>query len=192
MKRGESVSRVLNVPAAFRSQYLKIAALGVLGIALLLFGTFYGKGNETAPQNGTNSVGLAEYELSVAQSVQEALSAVKGVGKVQVKITAELGPESVYARNVTKSSTSSSETTSSGETRENVSENESSQPVTGRFGTTESPLVERVTAAKIGGCLVVAEGASSSRVKQDIYRAVSTLLGIPIYKIQVEPMKGGR
>jgi len=98
----------------------------------------------------------------------------------------------VYARNVTKSSTSSSETTSSGETRENVSENESSQPVTGRFGTTESPLVERVTAAKIGGCLVVAEGASSSRVKQDIYRAVSTLLGIPIYKIQVEPMKGGR
>ncbi len=182
----------MSLPSILKSQYIRIAALGALGIALLLFGTFYGKPG-TAMESETPATGsLAGYERAIAATVEEALAAVKGVGKVQVKVSIEMGPESVYARNVTKSSTSSTETTSSGETRENTSENETSQPVTGRFGTTESPLVERTVPVRVGGCLVVAEGASSSRVKQDIYRAVETLLNIPIYKIQVEPMKGGR
>lgn len=192
MKRGDAEVRVMSLPSILKSQYIRIAALGALGVALLLFGTFYGRSG-TARDNETPTAGsLAEYERAIAATVEEALAAVKGVGKVRVKVSLEMGPESVYARNVTKSSTSSTETTSSGETRQNTSKNETSQPVTGRFGTAESPLVERTVPVRIGGCLVIAEGASSSRIKQDIYRAVETLLNIPIYKIQVEPMKGGR
>ncbi|MGE5580392.1 MAG: hypothetical protein ACM3WU_10145 [Bacillota bacterium] len=182
----------MRLPSILKSQYLKVAALGLLGVALLLFGTFYDRG-EAAREAGTPAAGsLQEYEKSIAVTLEEALAAVKGVGKVQVKVTVEMGPESVYAKSVTRSSSSSTETTRDGETRENTSENETSQPVTGRFGTTESPLIERVAPVKIGGCLIVAEGASSSRVKQEIYRAAQTLLNIPMYKIQVEPMKGGR
>jgi stage III sporulation protein AG len=192
LKRAESEVRALSLSSLWKSQYLKIAALGVLGISLLLVGTFYGKPAKAKDTAEMAAGSLSGYETSIAATVEEALGAVKGVGKVEVKVTLEMGPESVYARNVTKSSTSSSETTSTGESRENASENETSQPVTGRFGTTDSPLVERVAPVKIGGCLVIAEGASSSRVKQDIYRAVETLLNIPMYKIQVQPMKGGR
>jgi len=182
----------MSLSSILKSQYLRVAALGALGVALLLFGTFYGKAGTSDGGAALATGSLAEQERAIAVTVEEALSAVKGVGKVQVKIKAEMGPESVYARNVTRSSTSSSETATTGEVRENTSDNESSQPVTGRFGTAESPLVERVVPIQVGGCLVVAEGASSSRVKQDIYRAVETLLNIPMYKIQVEPMKGGR
>ena len=182
----------MRLPSILEVPVPKVAALGLLGVALLLFGTFYNRG-EAAREIGTPAAGsLQEYERSIAATLEEALRAVKGVGKVQVRVTVEMGPESVYARSVTRSSSSSTETTSSGETRENTSENETFQPVTGRFGTTESPLVERIAPVKIGGCLIVAEGASSSKVKQDIYRAAQTLLNIPIYKIQVEPMKGGR
>jgi len=192
VKKGDAEVKVMRLPSILKSQYLKIAALGLLGVALLLFGTFYDRG-EAAREVGTPAAGsLQEYERSIAATLEEALAAIKGVGKVQVKVTVEMGPESVYARNVTRSSSSSKETTADGETRENTSENETSQPVTGRFGTTESPLIERVAPVKIGGCLIVAEGASSSRVKQEIYRAAQTLLNIPMYKIQVEPMKGGR
>lgn len=182
----------MSLSSILKSQYLRIAALGALGVALLLFGTFYSKADTSGDSAALTASSLAEQERAIAVTVEEALAAVKGVGRVQVKVTVEMGPESVYARNVTRSSTTSSETTTTGETRENASENESSQPVTGRFGTTESPLIERVAPVRVGGCLVVAEGASSSRVKQDIYQAVETLLNIPIYKIQVEPMKGGR
>lgn len=192
MKRSDTEVRVMSLSSVLKSQYLRIAALGLLGVALLLFGTFYGKTGAENDEAALTAGNLALHERSIAVTVEEVLSAVKGVGKVQVKVTLEMGPESVYARNVTKSSTSSTETTTTGETRENTSQNESSQPVTGRFGTTESPLVERVAPVRVGGCLVVAEGAASSRVKQDIYRAVETLLNIPMYKIQVEPMKGGR
>jgi len=192
VRRSDSEVKVMSISSILRSQYLKVAALGMVGVALLLFGTFYNKPNTASGVELQTSGSLTEIEKALAASVEEALAAVKGVGKVQVKITAEMGPESVYARNVTRSSTSSTETATTGEVRENTSENESSQPVTGRFGAAESPLVERVAPVRVGGCLVVAEGASHSRVKRDIYQAVETLLNIPMYKIQVEPMKGGR
>ncbi len=192
MKGGEPEVRTLSLSSLLKSQYLKIAALGALGIGLLLIGTFYSspKANQDTGQFAAGS--LAAEEKALSKSVEEAVSAIAGVGKVQAKVTLEMGPESVYARNVTKSKTSQTETSQTGETRQNITENETSQPVTGRFGTTESPLIEKVAPVKVGGCLVIAEGASSSRVKQDIYRAVATLLNVPMYKIVVEPMKGGR
>ncbi len=127
----------------------------------------------------------------MARQIEEVVSAIKGVGKVRAAVTLERGPESVYARNVTSSRTSSSERTGS-DTRDHLTENESSQPVTGRLGGTDSVLIERVEAVKVAGCLVVAEGVSSSRVKLEVYRAVETLLGLPVSKIQVVPMKGGK
>ena len=192
MKRGETEVRTLNLSPVWKSQYLRIVLIGVLGVVLLLIGTFY-TGARPAPDAGQFTAGnLAEQEKAISKAVEDAVSAIRGVGRVQVRVTLEMGPESIYARNVTKSRTSQTETTQAGERRENVTENESSQPVTGRFGTAESPLTEKVAQVKIGGCLVVAEGASSSKVKLEIYRAVATLLNIPMYKIQVEPMKGGR
>lgn len=181
--------KALDLSTLWKPQYLKIGLLLVLGVALLLIGTFY---TAPKPSSGPSEAGsLAEQEKAIAKTVEEALSAIKGVGRTEVRVTLEMGAETFYARNVTKSRTSQTETTESG-TRENVTENETSQPVTGRFGASESPLVEKVAPVKVGGCLVVAEGASSSRVKMEIYRAVSTLLNIPLYKIEVVPMKGGK
>jgi len=49
-----------------------------------------------------------------------------------------------------------------------------------------------VLTPRISGCVVVAEGARDPVVKTNIYRAVQVLLGIPIYKIEVLPMQGGK
>ena len=182
--------KTVDLSSLWKPQYLKIGLLAALGVALLLVGTFY-TGSKPSAEPG-QTADLSEQERAISKAVEEAVSAIQGVGRAQVKVTLEMGPESFYARNVTKSRTSQTETTESGGTRENVTESETSQPVTGRFGTSESPLVEKVAPVKVGGCLVIAEGASSSRVKLEIYRAVSTLLNIPMYKIQVEPMKGGK
>lgn len=184
--------RAVSVPSLLKPQYLKIALIGALGILLLLVGTFYTGAKPGREAKQASSVSLADEEKSISRMVEEAVSAIRGVGRVQARVTLEMGPESVYARSVTTSRTTQTEIASSGERRENIAENESSQPVTGRFGTSESPLVEKVVPVRVGGCLIVAEGASSSKVKLDIYRAVSTLLNLPMHKIMVEPMKGGK
>jgi stage III sporulation protein AG len=186
-RKGETEVKGVSLPWVWRSQYLKLALVAALGVLLLLAGTFF-TGPKPAQEAGQTAASFAEQEKAMSRAVEQAVSAIRGVGKVQATVTLEMGPESIFARNVTRSRTSQTETTQ-GETRENVTENETSQPVTGRFGTTESPLVEKVAPVKVGGCLVVAEGAASSRVKLEIYRAVETLLNVPIYKIQVLPMK---
>lgn len=191
MKRAEAEVRTVSLGKTLSSPYLKMVLMAVLGVALLLFGMSYGSESGQGSEEVTAG-SLTQQEEAISAMVEEVLGAMKGVGEVRVRVTAEMGPQSVYASNTSRSSTTSTETTSAGETRENATENESSQPVTGRFGSSESPLVEKVSPLKIGGCLVVAEGAVSSEVKRDIYNAVSTLLNIPVYKIEVEAMEGGR
>ena len=190
MREPETRFKKMGVSQLLRPQNLKLLVIGAIGVCLIIIGSMLGKpGGQGAviPETGS----LAHLEASLAGNIERAVSVIRGVGKAQVTVVLEAGPESQYARNVQWSKTSQSESGISGEARENTSENETSQPVTGRFGTAESPLVERVQGAEVAGCLVVAEGASSSLIKAQIYRAVQTLLDIPLYRIQVVPMKGG-
>ncbi len=174
----------------FKSHYVRLLILGLVGISLLVLGSSMNRSLKTGTKGGSQEYGLKKEEEDLARQIQDIVSTIKGVGKVEVAVKLTTGPEHVYAKNSTISRTQSTERSGSDE-REHVTQNESSQPVTGRLGGTDSVLVERVEAVKVAGCLVVAEGASSSKVKLAIYRAVETLLGVPVNKIQVVPMKGG-
>lgn len=191
MREPETRVKKAGVSQLLRPQNLKLLAIGALGISLIFLGNLIGRPLGEGPSL-PESDSLAQLEAHLAESIEKAVGAIRGAGKVQATVVLSHGPESQYARNIQRSKTSQSEISGSGEARENSSENETSQPVTGRFGTSESPLLERVERAKVAGCLVVAQGASSSSVKAEIYRAVQTLLDIPLYRIQVVPMKGGR
>ncbi|HHW27826.1 MAG TPA: hypothetical protein GXX23_10925 [Firmicutes bacterium] len=190
MREPEAKYKKTGLSQLLRPQNLKLFLIGALGVCLLILGSILGRpAGEKPVLPETDS--LANLEAAMAANIERAVSAIKGVGKVQASVVLAAGPESLYAKNVQRSRTTQSEVSGSGEIRENATENETSQPVTGRFGTSESPLVERVQGAEVAGCLIVAEGASSSAIKAEIYRAVQTLLDIPLYRIQVVPMKGG-
>lgn len=190
MREPEAKYKKTGLSQLLRPQNLKLFLIGALGVCLLILGSILGRpAGEKPVLPETDS--LANLEADMAANIERAVSAIKGVGKVQASVVLAAGPESLYAKNVQRSRTTQSEVSGSGEIRENATENETSQPVTGRFGTSESPLVERVQGAEVAGCLIVAEGASSSAIKAEIYRAVQTLLDIPLYRIQVVPMKGG-
>jgi stage III sporulation protein AG len=191
MREPEVRPKKTGISQLLRPQNLKLLAIGALGVLLLILGSFVGRPLDDA-SSIPESDSLTEVEAHFAETIERAVGAIRGAGRVQATVVLSHGPESQYARNVQRTTTSQSEVSGTGESRENTSQNETSQPVTGRFGTTESPLLERVEGAKVAGCLIVAEGASSSSVKAEIYRAVQTLLDIPLYRIQVVPMKGGR
>ncbi len=181
----------MDMKGLVKPQNLRLVALALVGVALILVGTFLNaRPRESGGDSGRVS-DLLEQAKAIESALEEAIGSIRGVGKVRAKVTLASGPENVYAENVTRSTTSQTEILEGGETRQNTSENESSQPVSGRFGSSETPLLERVVPGQVAGCLIVAEGASSSGVKEEIYRAAQALLGIPLYRIQVAPMKGG-
>ena len=53
----------------------------------------------------------------------------------------------------------------------------------------DEPVIIKRSTPEIKGVLIVAEGASSSQVKQKIINAASTLLDVPVHKISVLPNK---
>ncbi len=191
-KKGEVQVNTPKLPF-LRPEYWKLILVGALGIILIAAGSLMSNSGKDRVSEGNVLMDLREYQETLAKEVGKAVSAIKGAGKVKVSITLETGPETVYVKNVSVSKNSQSETTPQGQRRETATESETAQAVTGRMsGSGDSLVPEMVIAPKIAGCLVIAEGASASAVKAGIYKAVEVLLGIPIYKIEVLPMQGGK
>ncbi len=181
----------MDMKSLTKPQTLRLVVLGFVGVALILAGTFFTGRPKMSGAEDPTAAGLLEYARTIEAVLEEAIGSIRGVGKVRARVTLSSGPESIYAENVSRSSNSQTETLEGGQMRQNISENEVSQPVSGRFGSSETPLVEKTIPPQVAGCLIVAEGASSSAIKEEIYRAAQALLGIPLYRIQVAPMKGG-
>ena len=135
---------------------------------------------------GETSVALNEKVLE--ERVQAALEQVAGVGKVTVAISLTAGPRKEYAVNTSKDAREISEKDERGGTRVTSERNESGQVVllSGSQGA-GSPVVVREMGPEIKGVLVIAEGASDARVREELMRAVQTVLAVPAYRIQVLP-----
>ncbi len=175
-----------------KPQYLRLALLGVLGVALIVIGGMLNKSPVSKGIADLDTTPLIQYEKAMAREVERVVGCVRGVGKVSASVVLEAGPKSVFALNTQVNQSTQSEATGQGEIRQSVTSNTTSQPVIARLSGGDEPLIEKIGRPQVGGCLVVAQGAFSSQVKLEIYRAVETLLNIPLYKIQVLPMEGGK
>ncbi len=185
-------TKAFHIPV-LKPEYLKLALVGALGVILIIAGSLMsGTGKGAGSGDYRHLSELREYQEALTKQLEQVVSAVQGAGKVHVSITLERGSETVYVANTSVSRNTQSESTPQGQTRQTVTETETSQAVAGRgVGTTDSLVPETVLTPKISGCVVVAEGAWDPVVKINIYRAVQVLLDIPIYKIEVLPMQGG-
>ena len=181
------------VQTFLKPQYLKLALVGALGLALIVAGSIMSRsGKENKPDENAASE-LKAYQETLAEEIETFVSLIKGAGKVKAYVTLDSGPETVYVKNISVSKNTQSETTPQGQTRETISESETVQPVTGKMsGAGDSLVTEVVIAPKVSGCVVVCEGACDSEVKAHVYKAVQVLLGVPIYRIEVLPMQGGK
>lgn len=111
-------------------------------------------------------------------------------GKVKVMVTVSASEKEVVEkdRNITRSSTS--ETDSEGGIR-NINNTESSEStlfMTDGNGN-QLPYVTQIFEPKIEGVIVVAQGAGKENVNSDITEAIQALFGIDAHKIKVVKMK---
>lgn len=175
---------------------LRSLLLGGLGISLLLIGTIMtpaAKEKEQIPQPQkivSVESAVRSYEEVLEGKLANKLSQIQGVGAVIVTITLETGPQQEYAKNIVQESRVVQEKDNAGGTRQTTEIKANEQVLMSRESGTDRPVVAREYKPQIRGVLVVAEGASDSRVKAQLTRAVETGLGVPSYKIMVLPQKG--
>jgi len=105
------------------------------------------------------------------------LSQVEGAGQVEVMIYADSSSEMIPAYNDQVDSRSSEET-------ERIS-TESSERRELALSGDDKPVILKVEIPEIKGVVVVAQGADDFLVKQELNRAVCTLLGVPEHRVQI-------
>ncbi|MCF6464248.1 stage III sporulation protein AG [Clostridium sp. Cult1] len=139
---------------------------------------------ENEVKNPTNTE--TDYGTVLENKLEDVLSQLKGVGSVKVMITLEDTIEKIPAFNTTKNNETTNELDSQGGTREIIREDTTIQVVTGSEG---SLIVLKEIKPTIKGVIVIAEGAEDLEVKERLYEAVKTVLGISGSKVEVYASK---
>jgi hypothetical protein len=173
---------------------LRLVLLGLIGVALLVAGSFYDGGSvkprTDAPAPATPSVAAPRsYEEALEAKLANLLSQVKGAGAVAVNITLESGPSQEFATNIVRETRTIQERDTGGGMRTTTESKESEQVLLSRDNGADRPVMVKETKPAVKGVLVIAEGAADSNVKASLTRAVETGLGLPAYRITVLPQR---
>lgn len=161
----------------------------IIGIILFLLADIFIGNNKKLTKYDYKSVGeenmkedYSDYSTLLENKLENILTQLKGVGKVRVMITLEDTAEVVPAFNTTKNNETTKENDSQGGTREIVREDMTIQVVTNEKG---EPIVLKEIRPTIKGVIVIAEGAENLEVKEMLYEAVKTALGVPGNRVEV-------
>ena len=124
--------------------------------------------------------------LNIGREIRRYIKSIKGSRLCKVMITLEDTVEKVPAFNTTTNNETTNEIDSQGGTREIVREDMTIQVVTSTEG---SVIVLKEIKPTVKGVIVIAEGAEDLEVKEKLYEAVKTVLGIPGNKVEVYASK---
>lgn len=128
-----------------------------------------------------------DYSTYLESKLVKILSKIDGVGQISVMVTLESSEEKVAATNTTSTTEETVENDSEGGTREIQREDLTIEVMT-RSGD-DSLLVVKEIKPAVQGVIVVAQGANDPILKEILYEAVKTALGIQGNKVQVYSMK---
>jgi stage III sporulation protein AG len=146
--------------------------------------------NASQKQSNTNDIELIEnYTEQLENRLEEILSKIRGVGKVEVMVTLEDSAERIPAFNVTESQEQTNEKDAEGGTRNIIREDSTKQVVLNNGNSNDSLVIIKEVKPRVRGVIVVAEGAEDILVKEKLYSAVKTVLGIPGNKVEVYSSK---
>ena len=180
----------------FKNKYMGniLAVLLVIGfiliaITILAPGLLSGKNEVLTEENNTKvNTTVSTYEDKQKTELTNILRKIDGVGEVDVMINFESGEEKVAAYDSTNQTTKTEETDTNGGKRVSDQQNDTTKVVMSSESGGNSPVILKTYKPKIIGVVITAEGAESSKVRYDIEKAVSSLYGISVEKVNVYPM----
>ncbi|MEG0295380.1 MAG: stage III sporulation protein AG [Clostridium sp.] len=146
--------------------------------------------NDVANNNGqATTTKELTYEETQRKELIDILSKMKGVGEVDVKMHFATSEVKVPAKDNNKQTSVTEESDKQGGTRVNNSETDNSTVVMQSEGGESKPVFLQVNKPEVTGVVIVAEGATSEKVKYEIQTAVSKLYNLSVDKVNVMPME---
>ncbi len=160
--------------ALILKKYKYAALVMLIGILLLCWPTGEAKKAESAPVGGAEQESPEETEARM----EKILSAIEGVGELQLMLTVDAGGELLLAREQTLSYSGSAAAPESYERSETY-------VVLSKGSDGEEVVVTKSVYPVYRGALIVCDGGDDPAVKLAVTRAVSALTGLGAEKISV-------
>ncbi len=146
--------------------------------------------NKQLAQNMENNISNNQQtdEYNLEQSLEDILSKISGVGKVDVLVTYSETSEVVAMYNEKSTASNTEETDTNGGVRK-IEETDTNKEIIFEDKDGEkAPITQKVVMPKIEGAIITAEGAGNVNIKTNIIQAVSAATGLATYRIQVFEM----
>ena len=145
-----------------KNKYFWIAAMGVLGVLLLLLESKGAPNSEAR----TNEIHLYDaYEMAIEKKLEDFCACINGIDRVKAFVTLDTSAETVYAQNYTAGA------------NQTVYEYL-------LFGTEAAlPLYE--VSPKIRGIAIVCDGGDAAYIQKMLTELISSATGVPTNKIKV-------
>ena len=137
----------------------------------------------------SNEADKKSYEENQKIDLKNILKKMDGVGDVEVMMSFENGEQKVpaYDKNTQKSTTE--ETDNQGGKRVNNQNTDGENVVMTTSDGNNEPFILTTYKPKINGVIILAEGATNSKIKYEIEQAVSKLYNLSLDKVNVYSMK---
>lgn len=172
----------------------------VIGIIIVIAGgALFDRQEDKAPvqqslegttEQQVGNVMKPDEKSELEKKLEEILSKINGAGKVDVLVTYESGNELIPATDTSKKENVTQERDSGGGTRDVKSNEMESKVVFEDQGGSKKPVILKELQPGVKGVIIVAEGATDPRVKENLSKAVQVITGVAIHKVQVfERMK---
>lgn len=130
-----------------------------------------------------------DYAARLEQRLQDTLSNMEGVGKVQVMITLKASSELVVEKEQPYTRSSTVEQDTQGGSRQVTQTQSEVNTVYKTNGSDSEPYVVKTLAPQIEGVVVVAQGAGNGTINRTIVELVQALFDIEAHKIKVVKME---
>ena len=142
----------------------------------------------TTPNTNTFDITEEPEEDELAQKLENILSKINGVGRVEVMITYSETSKTIPVYNEESTQQDTEETDSNGGTRKIMQTDTRKEVIYEEVDGNKTLITQSVISPEIEGAIVTAEGANNATVKANIVQAVEAVTGIATHKIQVFEM----
>ena len=150
----------------------------------------YTKSKEKKEESVNSDYEQTQYAEEMEKKLEELLEQVEGVGEVKVMVTLAASTEEVTLKDTPYTKDTVNETDARGGSRSSVSvsQEENSILVEDEQGR-NVPYVTKTIEPKIEGIVVLAQGADTAEVKNEIIEAVEVLFSVATHKIKVMKLR---
>ena len=155
-------------------------------IVMLVINSLFSESKEVIVQTSNTEIVNSKND-TLEEKLENILSSIKGVGKVNVMVSYENTIEKVPIYDTKEITTVTNEKDNNGGERKTEEINREYTVIFEEGNNNKTAMIKQNIMPKIIGVIVTAEGAENNLVKENIINAVVAVTNIPSHKIQVFP-----